>query len=400
MNTPFSCQEEDHSEICTTTDATSLLLAVTSAGLGLSLNESPLLRPMAPHTTDSFLESLFQTSGDTIFQNHGLLWQDDIGSGSIGDQTTWTSSPYQPSNVMGSPAMGLQQNAFGLEGVPGLQYSPGTTVSTRCDTPESVHGTLVDIKPSLTATPATSIMDFPWYSVAPTPPLNSMPMFPRAQSTHSAVLSTVSSPILPSHNLYPSIEKQEPEVKLEAFSPRPSSLPELNHPEGDEFAQKYRIMEENTRRVRQRVPKDTLPSERPQCPDCLVRFSRKHNLQQHQLMSCSKQPKKERDFVCGCGEAFHRTADLTRHQSSKHAPEKKFNCELCGQKFPRKDTLRRHWNKSCKQNFARPQKEDRKTKKRRLRASEPKTSQSQFTGAEPKTKQLQFITSNGPSPSP
>ncbi|KAI5846044.1 hypothetical protein BZA05DRAFT_341702 [Tricharina praecox] len=85
------------------------------------------------------------------------------------------------------------------------------------------------------------------------------------------------------------------------------------------------------------------------CEKCGKHFSRIWNYNAHLE---THNPDRPRPHTCpyqDCGKAFVRKTDLTRHTQCVHAKDKKFQCDLCGNTFARKDTLRRHEDDGCPQ---------------------------------------------------
>ncbi|KAI5795610.1 hypothetical protein EDC01DRAFT_652911 [Geopyxis carbonaria] len=83
------------------------------------------------------------------------------------------------------------------------------------------------------------------------------------------------------------------------------------------------------------------------CKQCGKYFSRIWNYNAHQE---THDPDRPRPHICpaqDCDKAFVRRTDLTRHTQCVHIKDKKFRCELCGNMFARKDTLRRHEDDGC-----------------------------------------------------
>lgn len=77
------------------------------------------------------------------------------------------------------------------------------------------------------------------------------------------------------------------------------------------------------------------------CEKCGKFFSRIWNYNAHLE---THNPDRPRPHACpyqDCGKTFVRKTDLTRHTQCVHAKDKRFHCELCGNTFARKDTLRR-----------------------------------------------------------
>ncbi|KNC98124.1 uncharacterized protein SPPG_06532 [Spizellomyces punctatus DAOM BR117] len=75
-------------------------------------------------------------------------------------------------------------------------------------------------------------------------------------------------------------------------------------------------------------------------PDCGKAFTRRFNLQSHELVHSNLRP-----FKCElCNRTFRRKFDQRRHMQSVHMEtgSKPYTCDLCGLGFTRSDTLRRH----------------------------------------------------------
>jgi hypothetical protein len=77
------------------------------------------------------------------------------------------------------------------------------------------------------------------------------------------------------------------------------------------------------------------------CDICGTGFVRAYNKKTHMARH---NPNRSRDHHCthdDCENKFERKTDLQRHINSVHLHEKPHECELCGKRFARKDTLNR-----------------------------------------------------------
>ncbi|KAJ4301632.1 hypothetical protein N0V90_003725 [Kalmusia sp. IMI 367209] len=75
------------------------------------------------------------------------------------------------------------------------------------------------------------------------------------------------------------------------------------------------------------------------CEICGTGFVRMYNKNTHMARHNPDRPK---DNICtfdGCDMKFERKTDLDRHINSVHLKLKLFACDMCGKRFPRKDTL-------------------------------------------------------------
>jgi len=77
------------------------------------------------------------------------------------------------------------------------------------------------------------------------------------------------------------------------------------------------------------------------CEKCGKFFSRIWNYNAHLETHNPDRPKPHACPYQDCEKAFVRRTDLTRHTQCVHSKDKKFKCDLCGNTFARKDTLRR-----------------------------------------------------------
>lgn len=96
-----------------------------------------------------------------------------------------------------------------------------------------------------------------------------------------------------------------------------------------------------TRRKQQRRAKIPAEEARFRCDICGTGFVRAYNKKTHMARH---NPNRSRDHHCtfeDCDNKFERKTDLQRHINSVHLHQKPHECELCGKRFARKDTLSR-----------------------------------------------------------
>jgi hypothetical protein len=200
------------------------------------------------------------------------------------------------------------------EPVPGCSSSPSTPVSSGCDTPPDLFSTMEDFKPTIQASsPIDSLSHTPFLHDGS---LTSAHMF---QSLHSppmtvydslgAMFTSAGSPQMMPAMTFGYGEAESHEVLPEPF-------------QGDELeadTDKIKAMDEKTKLVRKRHPKNQSSTYRPVCELCNAQFSRRHNLVQHQLTKHSDVV--EKPYKCyTCEHAFSREADLKRHVESVSQP--------------------------------------------------------------------------------
>lgn len=90
-----------------------------------------------------------------------------------------------------------------------------------------------------------------------------------------------------------------------------------------------------------RRPRTTKEQAKYSCEVCGTKFVRMYNKNTHLARHNPNRPK---DNVCSydeCEMRFERRTDLERHVNSVHLKLKVHACDLCGKRFPRKDTLAR-----------------------------------------------------------
>ncbi|KAJ3388445.1 hypothetical protein HDU92_001519 [Lobulomyces angularis] len=82
-------------------------------------------------------------------------------------------------------------------------------------------------------------------------------------------------------------------------------------------------------------------------PKCVKSFKKIESLKTHATIH----NKESRPICIICNTTFGRNSDLARHNRCFHGIGPTFDCERCGKKYGRKDTLQRHLN-SCQGKFS------------------------------------------------
>ncbi|KAI9809947.1 MAG: hypothetical protein M1825_000380 [Sarcosagium campestre] len=107
----------------------------------------------------------------------------------------------------------------------------------------------------------------------------------------------------------------------------------------------------NVQRTRKRRQLTTPADANHECHKCGKLFGRSYNYKAHME---THDPTRIYAYPCtedGCSKKFVRKTDLTRHHQSVHMKQRNYQCELCGNMFARKDTLRRHTEDGCSKRF-------------------------------------------------
>ena len=97
----------------------------------------------------------------------------------------------------------------------------------------------------------------------------------------------------------------------------------------------------NVARTRKRRQLTTPADANHECRVCGKLFGRSYNFKAHME---THDPSRVYAHTCaarGCGKRFVRKTDLSRHHQSVHMKQRNYQCELCGNLFARRDTLRR-----------------------------------------------------------
>jgi hypothetical protein len=303
-----------------------------TTGLNIIFNSqqqhhTPLPEDHYPITTQSFFGTSAPSNSDSLRTHIDLVdnWAQEFFNSSDPSHSPWPATSYQDTPLLSSPNMtaGHPHQQPHYDSTPVLYSSPGTSVSTRCDTPSSVTSGAEDMKPrisSLGFTPMTTahVHNWGYATTHNSPSMHDAALVATTYDTHFALLeSTTCSP--PEHSIYETSDLEY--VKEEVDDTTLMRLSQPNSEDGDEEideeTRKIRIMEERTALKRKRLAPLVAGGEKPQCPKCHKAFSRKHNLRQHQLTSCSLLPSRARDYECGqCSKTFHRQTDLQRHKAS------------------------------------------------------------------------------------
>ncbi|KAI9846548.1 MAG: hypothetical protein M1838_001244 [Thelocarpon superellum] len=87
------------------------------------------------------------------------------------------------------------------------------------------------------------------------------------------------------------------------------------------------------------------------CHVCGKLFGRSYNFKAHMETHDPGRVYAHPCQVQHCDKKFVRKTDLMRHHQSVHMKQRNYQCELCGNMFARKDTLRRHTEDGCAKRF-------------------------------------------------
>ncbi|CAI2168860.1 11479_t:CDS:1 [Funneliformis geosporum] len=178
-----------------------------------------------------------------------------------------------------------------------------------------------------------------------------------------ANISTVSTsdiapmtPMAPPHTTAPTYIKVFPaektvkvtnKSKLVKFSPKTTADDDESAVES-KVPTKYEIINgdektKGTTSKKRKLENESLNEKRFACPICNRRFTRKFNMQTHQL---THEVDRVKPFLCSypdCEHRFTRKHDLKRHIYGIHElPEHEFKCFNCSRTFTRKDACKRH----------------------------------------------------------
>ncbi|EEQ35039.1 hypothetical protein McanMca71_001766 [Microsporum canis] len=85
-----------------------------------------------------------------------------------------------------------------------------------------------------------------------------------------------------------------------------------------------------------------------ECDQCGRQFTRNSNCKSHMKIHDPNRRFPHKCTFGQCTNKFSRKTDLIRHVDSVHKKLKRFGCEMCGHRFARQDTLRRHREDGCR----------------------------------------------------
>ncbi|KAF1964576.1 hypothetical protein BU23DRAFT_54095 [Bimuria novae-zelandiae CBS 107.79] len=131
---------------------------------------------------------------------------------------------------------------------------------------------------------------------------------------------------------YESDSTSAPVGKVELTSDfSPNMRPRSSHSEGNATG---------TRRRHQRRTKVPVEEAKFKCDICNTGFVRAYNKKTHMARH---NPNRAKEHFCDydCDMKFERRTDLVRHINSVHLKRRDWDCDLCGKKFARRDTLNR-----------------------------------------------------------
>lgn len=104
-------------------------------------------------------------------------------------------------------------------------------------------------------------------------------------------------------------------------------------------------------RVKKKRQRTTPAEATHECQVCGKLFKRSYNWKSHME---THNPERKYPHPCTammgstpCTKKFQRKTDLDRHYDSVHLKTRNHQCELCGNRFARRDTLRRHTEDGC-----------------------------------------------------
>ncbi|MCJ1311816.1 hypothetical protein MMC25_005489 [Agyrium rufum] len=108
-------------------------------------------------------------------------------------------------------------------------------------------------------------------------------------------------------------------------------------------------------RIKKKRQRTTVEEATHECRLCGKLFKRSYNWKSHME---THNPDRKYPHPCTamngnspCTKKFQRKTDLDRHYDSVHLKAKNHKCDLCGNRFARRDTLRRHTEDGCPKRF-------------------------------------------------
>ena len=380
--------------------------SVPQAGLGLSFDPHSVHLRQASQALEDLLNRPLMSSAANSPPMVANIWPATVHRSDWSQAASYATSAPTAVDVVPQPTVPYQAL------MSHISYDCGTGMLSPRSTLGRTPSECGDVGPHNTSVEYFAHATDGWYTVGlATPPshLHAASATARLDLGHASLLdSAMSSPaLLPSSaevGAMPSEEEEdEDEEDSRASLSRRSSMTEPLDVEdglldGPTVEERIRIMEERTKLVRRRQSRmaagraaggrtswsgrSVAGKAKPICEECQKTFSRKHNLHQHTLRMHN--PDRKKTHNCEqCDKTFDRQADLNRHLDSVsacatfadsadrlqiHCAEKKFICELCSTRFPRKDTLRRyvlfraskviandgrHYHQSCVKNLYR-----------------------------------------------
>ncbi|MCJ1355793.1 MAG: hypothetical protein MMC33_005785 [Icmadophila ericetorum] len=115
------------------------------------------------------------------------------------------------------------------------------------------------------------------------------------------------------------------------------------------------ILSNNATRIKKKRQRTTRDEATHECGVCGKLFKRSYNWKSHQE---THNPERKYPHPCTtmigntqCTKKFQRKTDLDRHVDSVHLKARNHKCDLCGHRFARRDTLRRHTEDGCPKRF-------------------------------------------------
>ncbi|KAM0803062.1 hypothetical protein BDR22DRAFT_886943 [Usnea florida] len=108
-------------------------------------------------------------------------------------------------------------------------------------------------------------------------------------------------------------------------------------------------------RIKKKRQRTTPEEATHECGTCGKLFKRSYNWKSHME---THNPERKYPHPCTamigntpCTKKFQRKTDLDRHHDSVHLKARNHRCNLCGNRFARRDTLRRHTEDGCPKRF-------------------------------------------------